>query len=680
MLLRDSWHPVNLLVRLVAASPLLLLLSSPFLLAQDQPIDLTKVSIETLMNMEVSSVAKKDQKLSQSAAAIFVITQEDIRRSGMTSIAELLRMVPGMDVAHIDANKWAISSRGFNEQFADKLVVLIDGRAVYTPLFAGVYWDTQDTLLEDIDRIEVIRGPGATLWGANAGNGVINVITKGARETQGGLAIAGAGMQEPGFGAVRYGGRVGRRGHYRIFGKYFDGTPFADSAGKNSRDDWTVQRGGFRTDWNITGRDTLTVQGDYYNGAAGITIPGAFSLSGPKSQFVNDRMHLAGGDVLGRWKHQFSDRSDTTIQVYYDRAKRRDNLLGEARRTVDFDFDHHVAIGSRHDILWGLGYRSTSDQTRGSLTFSFNPPSRNNNLTSGFFHYEVALLKDRFWLTLGTKLERNVYTGFEVDPNIRLLWVPYKNHSVWAAVSRAAEAPSRFEADGRINQDASAFPVGKGLPIIVSIFGNPYIPAETLLAREIGYRAQLSKRFSFDLATFYNSYYKLHTEEPGVPFLEVNPPPRHLIVPISIASKLSGETHGFEAEANWNVTDYWTLRTGYSLLQMHMHVAPSSRHQSAGREIEGESPNQQFHVRSQLNLPHKLELDTALYYVSRLPNLRVSEYLRLDARLGWRPAGSWEISLVGQDLTSPRHFEFGSNFVSATQVKRTVYGKVLWRF
>ncbi len=663
-----------------ASCALLLVSFSAVAQGQKPGKDLAEASLEALMSMEVTSVSKRQEKLSQTAAAVFVITQEDIRRSGATSIPEVLRIVPGLQVAHIDANKWAISSRGFNDLFADKMLVLIDGRTVFTPLFSGVYWDVQDTLLEDIDRIEVIRGPGGTLWGANAVNGVINVITKKAKDTQGGLVTAGGGIQERGFGAVRYGGKLNDRGYYRFFAKYLNRDAFANSSGQKTADSWNALRGGFRTDWNLTGHDSLTVQGDFYNGSAGGRVHGVLSLSPPTAGSFNDRIHLAGGNLLGRWNHAFSDRSDTTLQLYYDRTDRRDALLGAVRHTIDLDFDHHLAIGNRHEILWGFGYRFSTDQTTGSLTFSFNPSGRSDHLFGTFIQDEILLLPDRLRLTLGTKLENNNYSGFGFQPNIRLLWTPHPHHAFWAAVSRALETPSRLEANGRVSNDA--FAGADGTTTVRSELGNPQFPAESVLANEFGYRAQLSKRLSLDLATFYNTYHHLETEEPGLPFFENSPPPPHRVLPGLSANKMHGETHGIEIATNLNITQRWTLSTGYTELRMHLHTDPSSMDSSAARRVEGESPRHQFQVRSRLNLPHNLEFDTAVYHVTRLAYSRTPGYTRLDSRLGWRPMESLEISVVLQNLLDPRHREFRTSrhVAVATQVKRGVYGKVTWRF
>ncbi len=647
--------------------------------AQKPPEDLTTVSIESLMQMEVTSVSKKQEQFSQTAAALYVITQEDIRRSGATSIPELLRMVPGLDVAHIDANTWAISSRGLNDRFTSKMLVLVDGRTVYSPLFSRVYWDVQDTLLEDIERIEVIRGPGATLWGANAVNGVINVITKHAQDTQGGLVSAGAGNQERGFGAFRYGGQLSQRGYYRFFAKYFDRDAFANASGQPAADSWSILRGGFRTDWTLSARDSLTVQGDFYNGSVGEALPNGISLSPPMTVSFNDRAHVAGGNLLSRWNHAFSPRSETTLQLYYDLSDREDSQVDEDTRTIDLDFDHHLAFGGRHDVVWGFGCRFIADQTAGSLSLSFHPSDRADGLFSGFVQDEVVLVPGRLRLTLGTKLEHNAYTGFEVQPDVRLVWTPHSRHVIWGAVSRAVRTPSRSDTDIRIN--LAAFQDTGGTIRVVSLLGNPQLRSETLLAYDLGYRAQLSQRFALDLAAFYNSYDRVRDAKPDVPFFESNPPPLHLVIPRVFQNALRGQTHGVEVTPNWNVTRRWRLSGGYTWFGADLrNIAASATTRSPRLALD--SPEQQWNLRSFLNLPGNLEFDTAVYYVSNLSHLGVPSYTRLDTRLGWRPTESLEVGVVGQDLLDSRHFEFGSanQAVTATEVKRSFYGKLTWRF
>src|ERR1700682_2366852 len=405
--------------------------------------DLTQMSLEELMNEPVTSVSKKEQKLSQVAAAIFVINQEDIRRSGALNIPDLLRMVPGLDVAQINANTWAISARGFNHQFADKLLVLIDGRAVYTPTYGGVSWDRQDVPLQDIERIEVIRGPGATVWGANAVNGVINVITKQAKDTQGGLVTAGGGTQDQAFGTTQYGGKIGADASYRVFTKYLDYHDLPDLAGRDSNDGWHLLHGGFRVDGSLSRNDSLTAQGDIYSGSKGAVIEHIASISPPVNENVQKIAGLSGGNILGRWNHVLSNGSDTTVQVYFDRYVRSGPSTLEARNTVDFDFQQHRLLGSRQDLVWGAGYRRSADRIVGTIDHAFVPADQTIQLFSAFVQDEITLAPERVFLTIGTKLEHLDITGFELEPSIRMTWTPSARHTLWAAVADAARTPDR---------------------------------------------------------------------------------------------------------------------------------------------------------------------------------------------------------------------------------------------
>jgi iron complex outermembrane recepter protein len=652
--------------------------------AQRHPPDLTELSLEELMNIEVTTVAKKEQRLAEAAAAIYVITQEDIHRSGATSIAEVLRLVPGLNVARIDANKWAITARGLNTRFSNKLLVLIDGRSVYNPLFSGVYWDVQDTLLPDIERIEVIRGPAGTLWGANAVNGVINIITKSAQDTQGGLVSAGGGNEERGFGDVRYGGKLGGNAYYRVYAKYFNRDNFATASGQDAHDAWDVARGGFRIDWDVAYRDSLTLQGDYYRGDYGdrVTIP---SLAPPFEQTIIGDFPIAGGNFLGRWKRVLSDTSDIALQFYYDRTEREDAVHREIRDTVDLEFQHRLALGRRQGVVWGLGYRFTVDDLRGSSFVSFAPASRRDHLFSAFVQDDLTVLERQLRLTLGSKLEytsNTGFTGFEIQPNARLLWTPHERHTVWAAASRAVRTPSRFEDDVRAS--LATFPgPSPSCPVPlceVVLFGNRDFQSETLLAYEVGYRVQPTPRLSLDVAAFYNVYDDLRTSEPGVPFFVSTPSPARLILPRRPENRMDGEIYGVELATSWNVTDRWKLSLGYSWLQVQLHRDRSSA-DAVAEGAEGDSPQHQFHLRSYLDLPYKLKFDAALYYVDNLANQHVPSYIRVDARLGWHPTEALEVSMGLQNLFDDRHPEFGpSLLVSPTKIERSVYGKVTWRF
>ncbi|MCK5229802.1 MAG: TonB-dependent receptor, partial [Desulfobulbaceae bacterium] len=416
--------------------------------AEIVPTDMTELSLEELMNIEITSVSKKPEKLADAAAAVFVVTREDIRRSGVTSIPEALRMAPGINVARIDSNKWAVTSRGFNGRFANKLLVLIDGRSVYTPSFSGVHWEVIDIFLEDVDRIEVIRGPGATLWGANAVNGVINIITKHAADTQGGLIAMGAGTEERGFGGVRYGTDMGETTYGRFYAKGFKRDEFVhNTTGDDAGDDWDMLRGGFRLDSLLYDRDSVTVQGDIYQGNMNQTLH-LPTVSGPFfNKIVEDKAEVEGWNLLTRWQHTLSPTSDFTLQVYYDRTNRDEFVYGEIRDTFDIDLQHQFAAYKRHEVIWGLGYRYTHDDFSDSEILRLDPDSRSDELFSAFVQDKITLMEDCLWLTIGSKFEHNDYTGYEIQPNARLFWAPHTDHKVWASVGRAVRTPSRMEDD-----------------------------------------------------------------------------------------------------------------------------------------------------------------------------------------------------------------------------------------
>jgi len=634
------------------------------------------------MNTRVTSVSRRQQPMSKVAAAVYVITQEEIARSGARNIPDLLRMVPGLDVAQLDANSWAISSRGFNDQFATKLLVLIDGRSVYDPTFSGVYWDQQDVPLVDIERIEVIRGPGAAMWGANAVNGVINIITKNSKSTQGGVVSAGGGSEDA-HGLIQYGGRIGRKGTYRVFSGYdsynnlFD-APEGPGDQQLAADGWHLTHGGFRSDWDLSGRDALTVEGDLQGGGEGQTINSFVSLAPPVVGTFNDPVRPGGGSITGRWTHTFSGRSDTALQVYYDGVNRTELGVRELWHTFDVDFQHHLLLGSRQELVWGAEYRSTTDNILPGYAVSMNPPSRAVNLASAFIQDEFTLA-DSVRLTLGSKLEHNSYTGFEAEPDARLVWSPTAEQAVWLAVSRAVRQPSR--ADANVHYNAAALPGPDGLNTLVTVFGNPDFQSEDLIAYEAGYRAQPASRVSVDFATFYNVYQHLRTTEPGTPTFELSPSPPHILIPELFANKMHGQTYGAEVSADWSVVDRWKLTGSYSWLQMNLHLDPGSHATTAVLAATGQNPQHQFQVRSYLSLPRRIDFDTAVYYVGRLPAFSVPSYTRVDARLAWNASESVVLSLVGQNLLDDHHLEFGGiDRIDPTQAKRSVYGEITWRF
>jgi iron complex outermembrane receptor protein len=641
--------------------------------------DLGDLSIEELMNESVTSVSKREQKLSQAAAALFVINQEDIRRSGAVNIPDLLRMVPGLDVAQINANTWAISARGFNHQFADKLLVLVDGRAVYTPTDGGVNWDTQDVPLQDIERIEVIRGPGATVWGANAVNGVINVITKQAKDTQGVLLTAGGGTQEQAFGTAQYGGKIGEDASYRVFTKYLDHNDLPDLTGRLTNDGWHLLHGGFRVDGSLSANDSVTAQGDIYRGREGAEIEHIASLSPPVNETVQGLGDLSGGDILGRWNHVLASGSDTTVQVYFDRYSRLGPSTFEARNTVDLDVQQHRRLGSRQDLVWGAGYRRSADRIGGTLDGAFVPAEQTIQLFSAFVQDQITLAPERAFLTLGTKLEHNAFTGFELEPSIRMTWTPSARNTLWAAVAEAARTPDRNDAGGDFN--IVAFSLPNGTPAELGIVGNPQQKSEHLLATDLGYRVQASTRVSVDLAMFYNRYRELRTLEPGAPILETDPV-LHYDIPLVYSNQMHGMTQGLEVSAHFKVTDRWTLSPGYALLHMKLRTDPGSQDTTSVPDIEGSSPRHQAQLRSSMTLPRGFAWDTSIYFVGALPAQQVSSYTRLDTHFSWRVAEPLELSVVGQNLLKPLQVESNDlvTSVNPAQVKRSVYAKFTWTF
>ncbi len=649
---------------------------------QQKPGGLTDLSMEDLMSIQVSSVSKKDQKISQAAAAIFVITQDDIRRSGATTIPDLLRMVPGVDVAQINANNWAVSARGFNAQFSDKLLVLIDGRAVYTPLLAGVNWDTQDVPLEDIDRIEVIRGPGATLWGANAVNGVINIMTKKAAETQGGLVSAGSGTEQQAMSTAQYGGKIGQGGSYRVFSKYLDDTHFPDPNGQNAQDDWHLLRGGFRMDQNISQKDSLTVQGDLYTGREGASIIHIFSIDPPVTDNLFTHTGLSGGNVLGRWTRAQSKRSDTTLQIYFDNYTRTGPEADETRNTFDLDFNHHLAWGNRHDWVWGGGYRRSATQSVGTIDQAFVPANQTLQLFSSFVQDQITLRPDRIFLTLGSKLEHNDYDGFQLQPNARLAWTPSSHHTFWTAVSRASRSPSRKDGDLVAALAAFPDPGGSNTPVEVILYGNPRIKSEHVVAYEAGYRAQPGARISVDISTFFNVYDHVRSAEPGTPFLQTTPAPARTVVPLLSANELHGTTAGFEISANYKPVKHWSLSPGYSLLTAHLHASAISQDTTTAPHLEGSSPRHQAQLRSHLEIWRGVAWDAAAYFVDRLPAQLVPAYTRADTQLSWQNKHGLTVSLVGQNLVRDRHVELldALTLVNPSLVKRSAYAKITWSF
>ena len=641
--------------------------------------DLTATSIEDLMNVEITTSSKSEQKLSQTAAAVFVITQEDIRRSGANNIPDLLRMVPGMDVAQINANTWAISTRGMNARFSNELLVLLDGRPVYVYTFGGVNWDVLDLPLEDIQQIEVIRGPGGSVWGANAVNGVINIITKRAKDTHGTMVVAGGGNQQQGFGTLQQGGSIKGNTDYRVFAKYENNVPEGALSPPGGGDGWQTLRGGFRVDTAASTKDALSFEGDVYTnreGQPGTIFP---SVTATQQQLIFPEVDLSGYYLQGEWTHTFSAHSETAFQISYDRYE-RDDFLGENRGTLYLDFHHHVAWGRRHDVVWGLGYEHSASTTKEDLTFYTVPPDLNIQVFSGFVQYQYAVIPDRLLFTAGTKLEHFPFSGFAVMPSARLAWTPGRKHTLWAAVSRALRTPAETDVTGHIS--VAGLPPQNGLPVILTIQGNPHVAPEEAVSYEAGYRAALSQHFLIDLAAYFTRYDDQNTAEPGAPYEVMTPLPAHLIFPLIYQNLEHGYSPGVEFYGTWKVTSRWSISPGYAFQRIILRNEFPSRDTTSIPEGEGSTPEHMAQLRSHVDLGRGLSWDTSAYFNSRLTDPVVPSYTRLDTVLSWKLRERAVLSLVGQNLVRDGHLEFVDPTGSAlsTLIRRSAYAKITWTF
>ncbi|MBL0709412.1 MAG: TonB-dependent receptor [Colwellia sp.] len=653
--------------------------------------DYFDLDLEDLLAVEVTSVAKKKQKLNEVAAAVFVITQKDIQRSGVTSIPEALRMAPGIQVAKMDANKWAITSRGFNSQITNKLLVLIDGRTVYTTSYSGVYWDVQDTLLDDIDRIEVIRGPGASIWGANAVNGVINIITKNAEDTQGGLVVAGVGNEEKSFISLRYGDMLNEGTAARVYLKYNQRDNSYSSELNNGHDKWKSLRSGFRIDSQLSDKDSLTVQADIYdndeNQAVNLWLDPSDPTNAPYAPYYRisnmpSTIKSNGWNLLSRWQQQLSDQSSTTLQVYFDHKNRSEAFVDQKHDTFDVDFQHRFQATQSHEINWGLGYRHIKDNFKNSYNVSVFPDNDKRAVYSAFVQDEVELLPNNLKLTLGIKFEHNDYTGKEIQPSSRLAWLINDRNTLWGSFSYAVRTPSRIERTGQAVGYVVPLPptyTSTANAIEILTRGNKDFKSEELTAIELGYRFKLKENVSFDLSLFHNDYDNLQSFEN---FTD------HPLSSSQFTNNLSAKSYGLELATEWRPLEWWRLQSSYS------YITVTSRYDTGFSSsvptdlvAEGSSPKHQLSVRSIMDLSHNVSFDVWTYYVDRLKRTSMSydivtpSYTSANIKLAWLPSDNLELSLVGQNLLDSHHPEFiAENFQIPTEVERSIYAKIKLSF
>jgi iron complex outermembrane receptor protein len=632
-----------------------------------------KLSLEELMGLDITSASRKEEKLMEAPAAVYVIGWDEIRRSGATSIPEALRLAPGVEVARVGSHSWAISIRGFTGDLSNKLLVLIDGRSVYSPLYAGVFWDVQDILLEDIDRIEVVAGPGGTMWGANAVNGVINIITRSSKETRGGYFELGAGNEERGFGGFQYGGRIGNSAHARGYAKHFERDSSDALDGSESEDDWRMTRVGFRIDWDTKDSDVVTFQGDMYSGVEGGLFRDEFTLGTVPGPSHAAHSNVGGGNVMARWTRQTAQESNLRLQVYYDHTSREiPGTYDERRDTFDVDFQHDLQLGDRHELLWGVGFRVTGDDLSNTLFATFDPARRIDRTFSPFVQDKIDLWDGRLFLTLGSKFEHNNYSGFEVQPNVRMSYVLSQRQTSWAAVSRAVRIPSRLDSDLQLTAPLSIPDIP--FPVYAIINGTDEFGPEELIAYEAGYRLQIHEDLTFDLAAFFNDYDNLQTFEPATPIVLPDPSVPYLLLPNFASNGMEGESYGSTFVVNWQPLERWRWQFQYTLFHLELRNKQDSRDTSS-QNVEGNSPANQFSAFSFFDLSRKLSLFTGLRFVGEIPNQNISAYTELDLNLIWQLGNELELAIGARNFLNDRHLEFGGN-----QMERGVMAKVSWRF
>jgi iron complex outermembrane receptor protein len=611
---------------------------------------LKRLSLEELMNVEVTSVSRRPQRLAAAASAIQVVTAEDVRRSGATRLAEALRLASNLEVAQVNSRQWAISARGLNTTTANQLLVLMDGRSLYTPRIGGVLWDVQEALLADIERIEVISGPGATQWGANAMNGVINITTRDARDTPGLFVEGGGGDAVRMLAGLRYGGALGPSFGYRVYAKHTDRDGTVLSSGADAANEWRMSQVGFRADGELSDAGTLTVQGDLYGARFG--------------QLTTQNIEASGANVLGRWSRPISDRSDFKLQLFYDYTHRSTpGSIVEALATYDLDFQHRFPWGKTHDAVWGVTYRLYDNHIHNTPGQAYVPSDTRRELFSGFVQDEFALFDDALRVTVGTKVEHNEYTGIELQPSARMAWALDGNQTLWAAISRAVRTPARVDRELFLPASPPFFRVA-----------NPNYDSEELLAYEVGYRVQPHVSLAVSLATFYNEYDRLRSVE------RANPPS---LLPTTTGNGQKGESYGAELAADYRPSNWWRLRLGYTELRVHIRPDRGSTDTSFGAN-ESHDPERWITVRPSLDLPGNWEADATFRYVSGIENDSVPGYSELDLRLAWQPDARLELSVVGQNLLNHRHAEFGSvssiPVLTRREIERSVYGKLVWRY
>jgi iron complex outermembrane receptor protein len=629
-------------------------------------------SLEELAATPITSVSRKAKPLRDSAAAVYVLTQEDIRRSGARNIPEALRMVPGLHVARITSNQWAVSARGFNGRFANKMLVLMDGRSLYSTIFSGVFWDMVDAPLEDIERIEVIRGPGATMWGANAVNGVISIITKKSRDTQGSSVTASAGTAGQRSIQARQGGAIGKKGHYRAFGRK---QRYESLHGDN--DQWATSRGGFRTDWFLGRTSTFELQGDIFETQGNATLIGP-ALTSPFEKIVPGRVRSSGAAISGRWEGEQSATNGSSVSFSFDRMERNEPLIISKVDQFNLDTQKRLTRGV-FEVIFGGAYRSTGQENSNSAVVRYDTPRMNQDLISGFVQSQIGTDEGPAALAFGVKVENNDFTGTEIQPRFQAVLRPSRKTSAWLSIGRAVRTPATFEIGSRMDFRAVETPAAP-LPILFELTGSREMASEVLVAYETGYRYQLTRNLGFDVAVFRNQYSSLRTLEPTAPVLQQRQGVAYLASSLLVANLMAGSSTGAEVLTQYEVSSKWRLSGSASWLKVALKPDSRSTDPISGRS-QLRSPQRQMTLRSYYDLGPTIELDTMLSFVSAVRDFSIPAYTRADVRLGWHVGRQWELSVQGENLLGSRHLEYEpEGFGRGNYIGRSVGSKLTWRF
>lgn len=635
---------------------------------------LKSLSLEQLGNLEVTTQSKEPTEVWNTPAAVYVLTGEDIRRSGVTNVADALRLVPGVNVARVNGSRnWAVGIRGFGDQFSKYVLVLIDGRSVYTPLFGGVLWTINNVMLEDIDRIEVIRGPGGTIWGADAVNGIINIITKHSQDTKGTLVSSGGGNVDENTEDARY-GSAHKSWTYRANAFGFVRSPEFHASGTPNYDWSRFGQTGFRAD-RVKDSNDIAIQGDAYWGKFGDAQ--LLSTYTPPASFISYKsQNVSGGNLRAQWRRQFANKSDLYLQAFWSHDHRIGSNFGEDRDTFDVDFLQRLAATHFQQFTYGLGLRiSPSTVTQTIPTATFNPLHKTDSIYSAFLQEELRLVPDKLSFILGSKFEHNNYTGFEYQPSGRLLFTPTQKLSAWASISRAVRTPDRVDEDIQVDVFALSAPL-----IYARVVGNHDLNAERLVAYEAGIRTLLHSRLYLSGAAFLNSYHDLIAQSAGTFSIAPVPPfpPGADLLTFQYINGIHGTTSGLEIAPDWQAASFWRIRAAYSFLDVKLHDQPGFSDTVTLKNLTGSSPTHQAFIQSNFDLPGHLEFDQSFRYVNSLPAQSVRAYTTADARIGWTPSKALSISVTGQNLFQPHHAEFGIDPPPIVEIKRGVYARLVW--